>query len=322
MNVIFNDYNSKTNFSHFQIILNFAQFIDDMNHKNSQGINELNLNKDIKILDLRELKRHLLHPELIVKIIIENNNFNDITELCNLNLINLKKLKLRENNISNLKPLVKAKFKNIKKIDLAVNKIGDNNIEYLCKLNFNKLEFINLYGNFLSDFKLFEIFNNKNLCSLKKFYIGLNSFVDSKTDVKFNSNNLKEIGLTNGIFNNNTIDIINNFSFNNLEIIYFSKNNLTSLSFIQKLDLPSIKQFWIYHSFIKDYYPLIKYKTLTRINLCHNEIDNIDNLIQFIKNFKGLEVLDISENVFDLNDENNWNIILKVSKEISNFKYI
>ena len=322
MNVIFNDYNSKTNYSHFQIIMNFAQFIDDMNQKNSKDINELSLNKEVKILDLRELKRHSHNPELIIKITIENNNFNDLTELCKMNLINLKHLKLRENNISNLEPLVKAKFKNIKKINLAVNKIGDNNIEYLCKLDFIKLEFLNLYGNSLTDFKFFEIFNNKNLYSLKKLYIGSNLFSNSKTDIIFNSYNLKEIGFTNGIFNNNTIHIINNFLFNNLEIIYFSKNNLTSLSFIEKLDLPNIKQFWIYQSFIKDYYPLIKYKTLTKINLRHNEISNIDNLIPFINYFKDLEELNISENSIDLNDEKNWNILLNASQKLAIFTYI
>ena len=73
MNVIFNDYNTKTNFSHFQIISNFSQFIDDINQKNSKDINEFNLNQEIKILDRRNLNRHLNTPELIIEITIEKN---------------------------------------------------------------------------------------------------------------------------------------------------------------------------------------------------------------------------------------------------------
>ena len=188
------------------------------------------------------------------------------------------------------------------------------------ELNFTQLEFLNLYENSLHDFKIFQILNRKNLCSLTKLYIGSNLFYDSKTDINFGSSNLKEIGFTNGVFNNNSIHIIKNFSFNNLEIIYLSKNNLKSLSFIKNLNLPNIKQFWAYYNFIKDYYPLKNYKTLKIINLRHNEIDNIDNLISFVESFEKLKELDISENEFDLNDEKNFYILFEALKKIDNLR--
>ena len=109
--------------------------------------------------------------------------------------------------------------------------------------------------------------------------------------------------------------------FNNLEKIYLYSNNIYSLSFIDNLELPKIKHFWINSNFIKEYNPLSKYKTLRKIIVRNNYIKNIDNLPGFVKNFKDLETLDISGNDIDLNDKNNENILLEVKSKIYEFVY-
>ncbi len=319
ISIIINDYNSYTNNSHFIIISNFRQFLEDKNKNKSK---DLELQKQITISNLLNLGNHLQkEPESIIEINIENNNYHDITPLCRANLVCLKILKLKGNNISNIEPLLYAKFKSITELYLPDNKIGDDNIKYFCQLDFDQLYYINLYCNFLTDYNFFRITNNKNLPKLSKLYVGLNKFNNSEIDIKFDSYKMKEIGFTGGIFNDESIHIIHNFSFDNLEILFLHSNNLSSLSFIDKLELPKIIEFWINANHIKEYYPLTKYKTLEKIIIRKNFIDNIDDLVPFVKSFNNLITLDIRENNFDLNDSKNESIILEVKKIVKKFFY-
>ena len=321
ISVVFNDYNSYTNFTHFQIISNFSQFLEHIIRTKSSIISDIELEEQVKIYNRRDLQKSINKPELIIAIEFSKNNLFDITQLCKANLINLKTLKLRENNISNIEPLIFAKFKDIKEIDFSVNKLGNENIEFLCQLDFSQLYYLNLFSNFFTDFNFFKINNNKKLKNLHCLYIGSNRFIDNEDNIKFDASNLTEIGLSNGIFNDKSIRHINNFMFNNLKIIFLYSNDISSLSFINKLELPKIKEFWINSNFIDEYYPLCKYKTLEKIMIRNNYIKNIDNLVSFVETFKKLETLDISGNNIDLNDKDNEDILLEVRGKVNEFKY-
>lgn len=120
----------------------------------------------------------------------------------------MKSLNLKGNNISSIEPLLNAKFKNNINLNLSVNKIGDNNIDFFYQLDFEQLSYINLYSNFLTDFNFFRITNNRKLKSLHKLYVGLNKFVNSEINIKFDSSKIVELGLTKGIFNDESIHII------------------------------------------------------------------------------------------------------------------
>jgi Leucine-rich repeat (LRR) protein len=225
-------------------------------------------------------------------------------------------LNLKSNNITNIKSLPSAKFKNIETLDFSFNRIGDDNIKYFSLLEFKKLKLLNLYGNNFSDFKLFELCNNNKLNKLKKLYAGPNQFKNSETNITFNTVKLKEIGLINGIFTNESIHFIHNFKFDNLKRIFLYGNNLSSLSFIDKLELPNIKEIWLNDNLIDEFYPLCKYKSLKVIKVKKNKINNIDKLISFIDEFTTLRIIDISDNNIDFNDIKNEGIILEAKKKV------
>ena len=329
MSIIINDYNSYTNYSHFKIISNFYYFLDHLIKTKQEAVSDNDLEKQIKIINRRDLQKFFKNPgpdnnpELIIEINFQKNNLFDITELCKANLKNLKTLKLRENNISNIEPLINANFKeSIQEIDFSVNKLGNENIKYLCQLDFCELYDLNLFANFFTDFNFFKINNNKKLKKLSCLYIGSNKFNDNQNDITIDASNLTEIGMSNGIFNDKSIHLINNFRFDNLEILFLYSNDISSLSFIEKLELPKIKQFWINSNFIDEYYPLCKYKTLKKVILRNNYIKDISKLESFVNNFnEDLETLDISGNNIDLNDKDNEDILLKVGQKVYEFKY-
>ena len=321
MSVIFNDYNNQTNYSHFQIISNCAQYIEFLIKKESDEKYLLDLKEQITIFFKRDLQKNLNKSELIIKINIKKNNLFDISQICQANLINLEELALSQNNISNIEPLINAKFKKVKKIDLSENKIGDKNIEHLKKLKFNELKDLNLFLNNLTDFHFFEMLNNKYLGKLELLYIGSNRFYNSNIDIIFDASNIEEIGLSNGIFDDSSIHLINNFKFTNLSILFLQSNDISSLFFVNNLELPNLKQFWVNSCSISDYFPLIKYKTLEKIMIRNNCIEKIDKLIEFIKSLKNLKILDISGNYIDLNNNENEIIINEAKAKLEEFKY-
>jgi len=316
INALINDYNNYTCYSHFLIISNLFQFLENLIKNNNNDAQALELKEEIHINNINNLNLNNNKADLITSITLNNCNIFDIEIFCEANLINLKILNLRNNCISSIKLLSSSKFKNIESLDFSVNKIGDDNIKYFSQLDFKKLNFLNLYKNNFTNFKLFELCNNKKLKTLKILYAGYNRFKNSEINTIFDSSKIEEIGLSNGVFNDETIHFINKFKFNNLQILYLDTNNLSSLSFIDNLELPNIKEIWIKNNELEEFYPLSKYKTLNFINLRRNHIKNIDKLISFLDEFKQLKEIDIKDNNIDFNDKKNENFISEVKKKI------
>ena len=259
---------------------------------------------------------------MITKIKIVESNISDLTQFSEANLINLKFLNLRRNYISNLDSLLYAKFKNIEILDFSINKLGDDNIEKIAQLKFKNLTFLNLFGNDFLDYKLFDLCNNKIFKNLKILYTGSNKFNSNKINTTIDASKLEIIGLTNGVFNNESIYFIQYFRFNNLQKLYLHSNNLSSLSFIDNLDLPNIKEIWVNNNTINEYYSLCKYKTLEFINIRRNCIKNIERLISFIEEFIQLKKIDIRYNNINFNVNKNENIILEAKKRFVDIDYI
>ena len=273
--VIVKDFIYYPNYSHFKIFQNaltfFKTFFSNIN--NNKIIESLEIEKKLIITYKKALDENMNNIHSIIEINIDRSNFNDISELCKLDLINLEKLLLPDNCISDIKPLINAKFKNIKLLVLYRNKIGNDSIPHLFKLKFEKLEEFNLYSNNITDPSIFEFKNRENeenLPNLKVFYLG-NNKIDWKLQKdkinNYNFNKLKSIGLTCGLFDEISISYLQYFNFNNLEKLYLSRNNIYSLSFVENLAMPNIKEFYINTAFIKEFDQLKKYKTLEMIGL-------------------------------------------------------
>ena len=311
------------NYSHFEIINNFNCFLNRFISikKNDNEIKELNLKIFFKVNNKTELNKYKNNCEQIISLCLNESNINNINEICELNLVNLKTLELRNNRINTIEPLLKAKFKDIEVLNLAVNNIDDTNIKYLYEMNFPNLLTLNLYYNCFNSINIFKIRNyNKNLSKLDTFYIGNNPFninikeIDIK-NTSFDFSSLKKIGLTKKIFNDDSIMIIKCFVFTNLQTLYLSVNDISSLSFVDGLELPSITNFQIHTSLITDYYPLVKYKTLEKIVLNNNKISNIDKLEKFFEELQKLKILDLQGNNIDINNKENKEIIKRVRQK-------
>ena len=159
--------------------------------------------------------------------------------------------------------------------------------------------------------------------NLEIFYIGNNriNWVNS-IDIKYNFKNLITIGLTGGIFDDNTIGYINNFDFSNLKIIYLSRCDIYSLDFVKKLELPRIEEFYLNDTFVNEFCPLIKYKKLKIIEMRNNSIKNIDKLKSFFEELPKLKTFNIKGNNINMYLEENIAIMNSVKNVRTNLDII
>ena len=284
MNAIINDYIFFPNYSHFFIIRQCYFFLNyPKRNENTFVTKKFNFIKNIndlndKNIDIKSIK----------KITIHGQGIKDISQIKFGELINLTELNLSQNSITSIEPLSKFKLPYLTIINLALNLIDNSNKAYFFKLDFPELESFNIYENRLTDYEILNFNNNKNLPKLKTLFFGGNifKFPDKQIcpkELKFDFSFVTEIGLKKGVFNNSSIKFLRCFILKNLEIIYLQENSLTSLDFVEDLELPFIREFWLYNNLLTDFMPLKKFKTLEKIEMANNKVNNIENLDTFIK---------------------------------------
>jgi Leucine-rich repeat (LRR) protein len=249
-------------------------------------------------------------------------NFNDLSIFEGKHFPSLKLLKLEENNIRDISPLMTAKFDVLDVLNFARNKIDNriiDNIKIFDKV-FPVLGVLSLYHNYITDYDIFNEINNK-IKGLRVLYIGSNNF-DENTIGKINQNlyfkNLTLAGFTNGVVSDKTVDIFFTYVIiENLKKLYLDGNNLSSLSFIQKIKfLENVEILWLSNNNFNEYESISKYnfKKLDDFNISNNRINNIKNLEHFIGVQKNLTKMYLSGNKFDIFDNENKEILEKVNQ--------
>lgn len=321
ISLIFNDFRKYPSYNIFQNILIIEQFIKDIveNQNNKKQLQDLEYKIQEKIYSFNELNEAIIKGNSQQIILIEINDvpsFSDLSEMCKAELFSLETLKVIHCNIKDISPLIESKFKYIKEINFAVNRIGDENIKALNNLRFSELVELNLFHNDFTNYNFFNFLkNNKSLAKLETLYIGANKFLKNINDEKneYKLNQIKKIGLSRGVFNINTIYMLKNFVFINLETLYLSNNDLNNISFVNGLELPNIKYIVLNNNFIEDFQNLSKYKkTISNIEIKYNKIKNINCLEDFVDECINLVSISLIGNKINLNDDLNQIIIQKV----------
>ena len=259
-----------------------------------------NIFENIKIRTKEELEENKKKSYLISSIKINYQNFNDLSLFEKLNLVNLEKLQLRGNGITNIEPIINCNVEKLKYLGLEDNKLNDESLKNFDKLNFKNIRYINLCKNEIKSPKIFEAINNYP--TLKTLFLGENPFDEKELDKYKNKtlhlNHLIKIGLT-GSFSDKTIHFLSNLKFSELKTMYISRNNLSSLSFLENVFCENLVSFWAINNNLTNYDDILKLpfkEKINKINLKGNKINNIDNLLDFIKHFPNLKELILLDN--------------------------
>ena len=176
---------------------------------------------------------------------------------------------------------------------------------------------LDLSNNAFTDYKLFEF--GKGFKNLKKLNLGYNHFHFDKNikyeKYNFDFSNIEELGLSSGVFSKQSIDLMKNFKLDNLKSLYLCSNNLTSLSFIVKMNCEQLEELCLSNNYLKEFYKLKKFKKLKLLNLKGNRIGNICKLNEFLCDSPEIEKIILSDNKIDLNVMQNYEIIEKANKQ-------
>ena len=299
VSIIINDYLRVKNYHLYICIKNLEKNYKEIIPTSNSGITET----EYCINSPQELKS----SEQINKVEIYQYCF-DLNKL-KVNLPNLKEISLKNNNISDVRILINCEFKNLEKLYLDINKIDNTILTYLGKMKFEKLKVFSLKQNYLTDYKIFE--EVKVFKSLTKFDISSNRFnnKDYFQNKKIDLNAIEELILSNGVFDEESINNISSLNLINLKKIDLSCNNLSSLGFIANLNWPNLEELNLNENDISDIKELItkfkesiKLKIIIENNLIKNE-NQINELIQSNKNI----TIKYKLNCIEIENENNIN---------------
>ena len=283
----------------------------------NEKIEKLKEGKFIK--DLNDLRKKRGKSDKFFNINLNNMAFKNLKFLSKYFLKDnskLLKLTLAGNNLTNIKFITYAKMDNLILLDLSRNKLGNRNIKHISSLQCPKLEEFYLHQNMFNDYTLFNTISKK--FNLIVFYIGFNKFeknFDKIEACKFP--NLNEVGI-NFNFNNETFEKFVGFEMPNLEYLFIQNNDINSLAFLEKMNIPKLKMLYVNRNKLKeiDIDVLTKFNNLETVNFDLNSIDDIDN-IEKIKYLKQLKLFSIKNNKLDNKDKK---ILEDIKKENEKLK--
>lgn len=294
ISIIVNDYKQEKNYHLYMSIKNLAEYFKKHQPDLAKGNSQHNSAKGNSLPKFCITSpNELENSEEVTKVVIYQYCFD--LEKLNIKLPNLIELSLKNNNIFNVEILIKCDFPNLEKLYLDNNKIDDNIYKYMKDMKFKKLKEFSLKQNYLTEYKIFEeisVFKN-----LKTFDISSNRFKNNDyfRDKTIDLNNLEELILSNGVFDEESINYIKLLQLKELQSIDLSSNNLTSLKFIHCCIWPH----------------------LTKLILNENDISDIEDLIEKFKKISSPLTIIIENNLIKGEDqinrliESNENITIK-----------
>ena len=302
VSIIINDYLRAKNYHLCICIQNLSSY-----YKNHPLPNSQNIQPEFCITSPHELS----NSEKITKIEIYQYCFN--LDKLNVALPNLIVLSLKNNNIFDVKILINCNFGNLEELYLDINKIDDNILTYMKDMKFAKLKVLSLRQNYLTDYRVFEevkVFKN-----LKKLDISSNRFKNKEffENKTIDLNNIEELILSNGVFDEDSINNISALNLEKIKSLDLSCNNLSSLEFILNLNLPELENLILNENDISELKDLKTKFNNTQKNLIimleNNMIKDekeIDELIQnekiTIKYKLNNAIIDDNNNDYDQNN--------------------
>ena len=119
-------------------------------------------------------------------------------------------------------------------------KLGNDELTYLSKFKFGRLQQLYLGKNNISDI---SVFANMKLNYLQKLSLANNTIVDISCLEKFNFIELKELYLYNNYISD--ISVLAKVKFKNLEKLSLFNNNISDMTGLEGLNIPSLKEIWL-----------------------------------------------------------------------------
>jgi len=234
--------------------------------------------------------------------ILESNIFEKINNFKSLRYLYLKHFHFDKNLTIKLKNIEVLSCENCKNIgifenfDIKSKKLNINYNNELEKVNFEKLEILNLEGNQISNIDILE---NANFKELKDLNLYRNNISDIKVLEKAKFEKLEILNLGSNEIKN--IDILENVNCKELKELNLSYNDISDIKGLEKAKFEKLEILDLCSNKIKniDILEKVNFKELIELNLCDNKIPNIKVLFQKVK-FTNLQTLKLRYNIMNI----------------------
>lgn len=275
--------------------------------------------KEIKIRQIKEIN-NISNLHLITSIIISKQNISNLENICKADLVNLDILELPNNDINDLTPLKCAKFLNLKHLNLSNNKIDNKNISHFSDFRFKNLSHINLSLNLITDFKFFETMTN--FPNLNHLLIRSNKFIIKDTDFnyKYDLSSLERLVISDGVMSDDSIEILSKMKLYNLKILHLNNNKLSSLSSIKEIESEKLEEIYINNNELETFEELVKFTTLTKVEIRNNKINNLNNLEDFINKLPKLKKINLKGNRINSINKRNSGKLISLKEKYNDIK--
>ncbi len=195
-------------------------------------------------------------------------------------------------------------------------KLGNEELKYLSKFRFGRLQQLYLGKNNISDI---SVFASMKLNDLQKLSLANNVIVDISCLEKFNFHELKELYLYNNyIFD---ISVLARVKFKNLEKLSLFSNEIKDISVLDQTHFPKLQVIRLDNNKIEDItvFSRVNFQSLVKLSLFNNNItnfkslENIDlpSLKEIWLNGNGIDMAIVeNEKIYDKIKEKNIKIIV------------
>ena len=195
-------------------------------------------------------------------------------------------------------------------------KLGNEELQYLSKFRFARLQQLYLGKNNISDI---SIFANMKLNDLQKLSLANNTIVDISCLEKWNFYELKELYLYNNYISD--ISVLAKVKFKNLEKLSLFSNEIKDISVLDKVHFPKLQEIRLDNNKITDIsvFNNVHLQNLEKLSLFNNKINDITSLVNInCPNLKEIWVngnnidmaITINEQIYDKIKEKNIKIIV------------
>ena len=195
-------------------------------------------------------------------------------------------------------------------------KLGNDELLYLSKFRFGRLQQLYLGKNNISDISLFA---KMHLNDLQKLSLANNAIVDISCLDKLNFTELKELYLYNNYISD--ITVLAKVKFKKLEKLSLFSNEIKDISVLDKVDFPKLQVIRLDNNKIADIsvFSNANFKSLEKLSLFNNNISdmtglegmNIPSLKEIWLNGNGIDMaITINEEIYDKIRDKNIKIIV------------
>ena len=122
------------------------------------------------------------------------------------------------------------------------------------------------------------------------------------------------------MLSDDSIEILSKMKLGNLKILHLNNNKLSSLSSIKEIESEKLEEIYINNNELEAFEELVKFTSLTKVEIGNNKINNLNNLEDFFNKLPKLKKINLKGNRINSKDERNSEKLISLKEKYKDIK--